>query len=88
MLFKNAVVHVNGDDHGFWTSDEIRSKAPEEFRVFFDLAKEAIKPYAEAGKLQIYKDGTAFAPGVTSMFRPATPSGHTWCAFRPATTIF
>jgi glyoxylase-like metal-dependent hydrolase (beta-lactamase superfamily II) len=76
MLFPNAVVHVNGDDHAFWTSDEIRGKAPEEFRVFFDLAKKAIKPYADAGKLQLYKDGTAFAPGVTSMFLPGHTVGH------------
>jgi glyoxylase-like metal-dependent hydrolase (beta-lactamase superfamily II) len=76
MLFPNAVVHVNGDDHGFWTSDDIRGKAPEEFRVFFDLAKKAIKPYADAGKLQLYKDGTAFAPGVTSMFLPGHTVGH------------
>jgi glyoxylase-like metal-dependent hydrolase (beta-lactamase superfamily II) len=76
MLFPNAVVHVNGDDHAFWTSDEIRGKAPEEFRGFFDMAKAAIKPYAEAGKLQMYKDGTDFAPGVSSMFLPGHTVGH------------
>jgi glyoxylase-like metal-dependent hydrolase (beta-lactamase superfamily II) len=74
MLFPNAVVH--GDDHAFWTSDEIRGKAPEEFRGFFDMAKAAIKPYAAAGKLQMYKDGTDFAPGVTSMFLPGHTVGH------------
>jgi glyoxylase-like metal-dependent hydrolase (beta-lactamase superfamily II) len=76
MMFPNAVVHVNGDDHAFWTSDEIRGKAPEEFRVFFDLAKKAIKPYADAGQLQLYKDGTDFAPGVTSAFLPGHTVGH------------
>jgi glyoxylase-like metal-dependent hydrolase (beta-lactamase superfamily II) len=76
MLFPNAVVHINGDDHAFWTSDEIRGKAPEEFRGFFDMAKAAIKPYAEAGKLQMYKDGTDFAPGVTSIALPGHTVGH------------
>ncbi len=76
MMFPNAVVHVNGDDHGFWTSEEIRGKAPEEFRGFFDLAKAAIKPYAAAGRLQMYKDGTEFAPGVRSMFLPGHTVGH------------
>jgi glyoxylase-like metal-dependent hydrolase (beta-lactamase superfamily II) len=76
MLFPNAVVHVNGADHGFWTSAEIRGKAPEEFRGFFDLAVNAIKPYAAAGHLQMYKDGTDFAPGVTSMFLPGHTVGH------------
>jgi glyoxylase-like metal-dependent hydrolase (beta-lactamase superfamily II) len=76
MMFPNATVHVNGEDHGFWTSDEIRGKAPEEFRGFFDMAKGAIKPYAAAGKLQMYKDGTEFAPGVRSIFLPGHTVGH------------
>lgn len=73
MLFPNAVVHVNENDHAFWTSDEIRGKAPEEFRGFFDLAVKAVKPYAAAGKLAMYKDGTEFAPGV----RAVACYGHT-----------
>jgi glyoxylase-like metal-dependent hydrolase (beta-lactamase superfamily II) len=76
MLFKNAVLHINADDHGFWTSDEIRGKAPEAFRSFFDMAKGAMKPYADAGKLQLYKDGTQFAPGVVSVFTPGHTVGH------------
>ena len=50
-----------------------RGKAPEEFRGFFDLAVNAIKPYAAAGKLSLYKDGTEFAPGV----RAVACHGHT-----------
>jgi glyoxylase-like metal-dependent hydrolase (beta-lactamase superfamily II) len=73
MLFPNATLHVQADDHGFWTSSEIRGKAPEEFRGFFDLAVNAIKPYAAAGKLSLYKDGTEFAPGV----RAVACHGHT-----------
>jgi glyoxylase-like metal-dependent hydrolase (beta-lactamase superfamily II) len=76
MMFPNAVVHVNGDDHGFWTSDEIRGKAPEQFQGFFDMAKAAIKPYAAAGKLQTYKDSTEFAPGIRSAFLPGHTVGH------------
>ena len=64
MLFPNATLYVNENDHAFWTSAEIRGKAPEEFRGFFDLAVNAIKPYAAAGKLSLYKDGAEFAPGV------------------------
>jgi len=76
MLFKNAIVHVNADDHGFWTSDEMRSKAPAAFQGFFDMAKAAIKIYADAGKLQLYKDGTRFAPGIVSVFAPGHTVGH------------
>jgi glyoxylase-like metal-dependent hydrolase (beta-lactamase superfamily II) len=76
MLFKNAVLYVNGEDHTFWTSEEIRGKAPEEFRGFFDMAKAAMKPYADAGKLQLSKDGTEFASGVRSVFTPGHTVGH------------
>ncbi len=76
MLFPNATVHVNSNDHAFWTSDEIRGKAPEEFRVFFDLAKKAIKPYADAGRLQMYTDGTDFAPGLTAVACYGHTVGH------------
>lgn len=74
--FPNAIVHVNGDEYGFWTSDEIRAKAPEQFQGFFDMAKAAIKPYADAGKVQMTKDGSEIAPGVTSAAAPGHTVGH------------
>jgi glyoxylase-like metal-dependent hydrolase (beta-lactamase superfamily II) len=77
MMFKNAIVHVNGDEYAFWTSVEIREKAPEPIRLFFDLAKTAIKPYADAGKVQMHKDGTAFAAGVTAVAAAGHTVGHT-----------
>jgi glyoxylase-like metal-dependent hydrolase (beta-lactamase superfamily II) len=77
MMFKNAIVHVNGDEYAFWTSDQIRGKSPEAVRPFFDLAKAAIKPYADAGKVQMHKDGTTFAPGVTAIAAPGHTVGHT-----------
>jgi glyoxylase-like metal-dependent hydrolase (beta-lactamase superfamily II) len=77
MMFKNAIVHVNGDEYAFWTSNEIREKAPEAVRPFFDLAKAAIKPYADAGKMQMHKDGTTFAPGITAVAAPGHTVGHT-----------
>jgi glyoxylase-like metal-dependent hydrolase (beta-lactamase superfamily II) len=76
-LFKNATVHVDSGEYAFWTSDEIRGKAPEQFQAFFDMAKAAIKPYADAGKVQMHKDGTTFAPGVTAASAPGHTVGHT-----------
>jgi glyoxylase-like metal-dependent hydrolase (beta-lactamase superfamily II) len=76
MMFPNATVYVNAHDHSFWNSDEIRGKAPEEFRGFFDMAKAAMKPYADAGRLELYKDGKEFAPGVVSVFTPGHTVGH------------
>ena len=63
MMFRHAIVHVNGDEYAFWTSDQIRAKAPEAVRLFFDLAKRAIKPYADAGKVQMH---TSSNPALTT----------------------
>jgi glyoxylase-like metal-dependent hydrolase (beta-lactamase superfamily II) len=76
MLFANAVVYVNADEHAFWTSAQNRAGAPDQFKVFFDLANAAIKPYADAGKLQLFKDGAQFAPGVTAAAAPGHTVGH------------
>jgi glyoxylase-like metal-dependent hydrolase (beta-lactamase superfamily II) len=76
MLFKNAVVHVNSDEHAFWTSPEVYAKAPDAAKGFFDLARMAIKPYADAGKVQTYKDGAQVLPGLTAMAAPGHTIGH------------
>jgi glyoxylase-like metal-dependent hydrolase (beta-lactamase superfamily II) len=83
MLFPNATLHVNENDHAFWTSAEIRGKAPEEFRGFFDLAVRAIKPYAAAGKLALYKDGAEFAPGVRAVACYGHTVGHSMVRVSP-----
>jgi glyoxylase-like metal-dependent hydrolase (beta-lactamase superfamily II) len=77
VMFPNAVVHVNADEYAFWTSEQNSAKAPDEFKVFFDLAKAAIKPYADAGKMQTFTDGAQFAPGVTAAAAPGHTVGHT-----------
>ena len=83
MLFPNATLYVNENDHAFWTSADIRGKAPEEFRGFFDLAVNAIKPYAAAGKLSLYKDGTEFAPGVRAVACYGHTVGHSMVRVSP-----
>jgi glyoxylase-like metal-dependent hydrolase (beta-lactamase superfamily II) len=76
MMFPNAVVHINADEHAFWTAPDTRSKMPDEFKIFFDLANAAIKPYAAAGKVQTFKDGAQLAPGVSAAAAPGHTVGH------------
>jgi glyoxylase-like metal-dependent hydrolase (beta-lactamase superfamily II) len=76
MMFPNAIVHVNVDEYAFWTAEGTRAKMPDEFKVFFDLANAAIKPYAAAGKMQTFKDGAQFARGVTAAAAPGHTVGH------------
>jgi glyoxylase-like metal-dependent hydrolase (beta-lactamase superfamily II) len=84
MLFKNAIVHVNGDEYAFWTSDEVYAKAPDAAKGFFDLARMAIKPYADAGKVRMFKDGTTILPGLTAMTAPGHTIAHSMVRVTPA----
>ena len=76
VLFKNAVVHVGADEYGFWTSEDIYNSVPAEVKGYFDLARMATKPYADAGKLQTYKDGSSVIPGLTTHSAPGHTPGH------------
>lgn len=76
IMFGNATVHVNADEYAFWTSAQNRAQAPDDFKLFFELANAAIKPYAEAGKLQTFRDGAQLAPGVTAVAAPGHTVGH------------
>jgi glyoxylase-like metal-dependent hydrolase (beta-lactamase superfamily II) len=75
-LFKNAVVHVGDQEHGFWSSEQIYNSVPQDVKGFFDLARISIKPYADAGTLQMYKDGSSVVPGLTTHTAPGHTPGH------------
>jgi glyoxylase-like metal-dependent hydrolase (beta-lactamase superfamily II) len=77
IAFPNAGVYVNEDDYKFWTSAEIAAKAPADAKPFFDIATNAIKPYADAGKLMMLKDGAEPVPGMTAVLAPGHTVGHT-----------
>src|SRR5262245_49312822 len=73
IAFPNASVHVHESEYGFWTSQEIYGKAPAEFKPFFDIARTAIKPYMDAGKVTMFRSNGELFPGISTMAAP----GHT-----------
>jgi glyoxylase-like metal-dependent hydrolase (beta-lactamase superfamily II) len=75
--FPNATVHVHETEYGFWTSQEISAKAPDELKPFFEIARNAIKPYADAGKLTMFKNNVELMPGLSVMAAPGHTLGHT-----------
>lgn len=78
VAFPNATVHVNADEYQFWTAGEI--KVPDDrpfWKDFFEIGRAAFKPYADAGKVQTFKDGTELAPGVTTVTAAGHTVGHT-----------
>jgi glyoxylase-like metal-dependent hydrolase (beta-lactamase superfamily II) len=77
IAFPQASVHVNDTEHGFWTSEEIYAKAPNPFKSLFDIARNAIKPYADAGRLTMFKDGAELFPGLRASVAPGHTMGHT-----------
>ena len=44
VAFPNASVHVHETELGFWTSAEIAGRAPDDFKPFFEMARNAINP--------------------------------------------
>jgi glyoxylase-like metal-dependent hydrolase (beta-lactamase superfamily II) len=77
IAFPNATVHVAEAEYAFWTSAELRAKAPDEFKPLFDIAGNAIKPYADAGKVEQFSDRAEFAPGIAASTAPGHTMGHT-----------
>jgi glyoxylase-like metal-dependent hydrolase (beta-lactamase superfamily II) len=77
IAFPNATVHVSEAEYAFWTSAEHYAKAPDQFKPMYDLARNAIKPYADAGKLVRFNDHTEFAPGIVASAAPGHTAGHT-----------
>jgi glyoxylase-like metal-dependent hydrolase (beta-lactamase superfamily II) len=69
-------VHVGDEEYAFWTSEEIYSKVSDDVKGFFDIARASTKPYADAGKLQFYKNGADVMSGFTTMAAPGHTPGH------------
>jgi glyoxylase-like metal-dependent hydrolase (beta-lactamase superfamily II) len=77
IAFPNANVHVHEAEFGFWTSEEISGKAPDEVKPFFEIARNSIKPYADAGKVTMFKNDGELLPGVGVIAAPGHTMGHT-----------
>jgi glyoxylase-like metal-dependent hydrolase (beta-lactamase superfamily II) len=67
---------VGDQEHGFWTSEQIYNSVPQDVKGFFDIARMSIKPYAESGKLQMFKDGSSPVSGLTTLSAPGHTPGH------------
>jgi hypothetical protein len=64
-------------DYQFWASIETAAKAPDDFKPFFEIARNAIGPYADAGKVVMLEDGDEVVPGISAILAPDHTVGHT-----------
>ncbi len=77
--FKNADIYVSEDDAKFWLGKEAADKAPAEMKPFFQMASDAVKPYAH--RLRPLPKSGEIAPGVTVIALPGHTAGHTGYLF-------
>ena len=78
VQFPNAVVHVDAKEYAWWTEGDIKPPDAKPFwKEFFEIGRTALKPYADAGKVQTFKDGAELMPGVTAVTAPGHTVGHT-----------
>jgi glyoxylase-like metal-dependent hydrolase (beta-lactamase superfamily II) len=76
MRFPQASLYVADPEYAFWTSAEIAAKAPEGVRPMFAMSQTAVKPYADSGRVMMFKDGSEPVPGLRVMHAPGHTVGH------------
>ncbi|HSI39125.1 MAG TPA: MBL fold metallo-hydrolase [Xanthobacteraceae bacterium] len=74
--FPNATLHVADAEYAFWTSETIAGQAPDGAKPMFTIARNATKPYADAGRLVPFKDGDQILPGINVLAAPGHTVGH------------
>ncbi len=72
IIFNNARVHIGKPDVDFFMDRKNAEKSGYNVQ-FFDQAIQALKPYADAGKIDTFDKTTEILPGVTASLHP----GHT-----------
>lgn len=73
--FPNATVHVAEADIAFWTDEAIASRAPEEVRPMFDLARATVGSYGD--RIEPFAGDGEVVRGIVSMALPGHTVGHT-----------
>lgn len=75
-IYANAELHVSQADADFWLSEEQAQAAPEEMRAFFDMARQAVAPYQEAGRFATFQPGDELLAGLEVQDTAGHTPGH------------
>ncbi len=76
-LFPNAEVRVDQQESSFWLSESNAAKAPDGFKPFFKIARDAAAPYQAAGRWKTFSGAAELAPGVRAVPAVGHTPGHT-----------
>ncbi len=77
IAFPKAILHVSQPDLDFFShpSDSDRAGYGQ---PYFDIARKAIGPYLQAGKLKAFADGAEIVPGIIATLHPGHTPGSTF----------
>lgn len=78
MVFPNATVHMDKRELAFWLTPANRDCATAADKHYFDEATLKVKPYVDAGKVQVFDGATQLFPGVRSISSPGHTPGHSF----------
>ena len=79
-VFPKATLLLAVEEKGFWLDKNVNS-LPEPVRGLAILAREAVAPYAKAGKVHFYRSGEEVVPGMRSRPSPGHTPGHNGIEF-------
>ena len=77
MAFSHAQVFVSKADAAYWLSEKTAASAPENQKMLFKMARDAVAPYIAAGRMTIFDDGQTLREGVTGIRASGHTPGHT-----------
>ena len=75
--FPKATIWADEKDAKFWLNSQLENSVPEDQRVFFRLAQNAIAPYASVGKFKTFNDDDTLFSGIQIIPSNGHTPGHT-----------
>jgi glyoxylase-like metal-dependent hydrolase (beta-lactamase superfamily II) len=75
-VFPWATVWVAKEETDYWLNEKNAAQAPEELRIFHELARDSLAPYVATDRLKTYVAGEIPSPNVTPVSNPGHTPGH------------
>jgi glyoxylase-like metal-dependent hydrolase (beta-lactamase superfamily II) len=75
--FPNATVWAASRDAKYWLNEKMEGTLPVDQRPFFKMARDAVAPYASAGKFKTFDDGDSIVQGIQVVPSNGHTPGHT-----------
>ena len=84
--FPKATVYIDADEFAFWTSQDNKTKVPENQARTFDMAEEFARIYK--GSIQLFHAGETLFSWLASEATPGHTSGHTSFSVQDNSTTY